>query len=63
METSAAIQLYEISVEKHSLFYDSSANKELCKINVNSQTQPIEKEKGIEHVINKNELTSKKQCS
>ena len=48
METSAVIQLYERSVEKHSLLYDpfigdgdSSAYRERCKINVYGPTKLI----------------------
>ena len=57
METSAVIQLYERSVEKHSLFYNPfiggyiSPYRELCKINAYDLTKLTEKEEDVEHVI------------
>ena len=58
METSTVIQLYERSVEKHSLFYnpfigdgDSSAYRDLCNINVYGPAKLIEKEEYIGHVV------------
>ena len=58
METPSVIQLYERFVEKHSFSYDSfigdgdsSAYRELCKINVYDPATLIEKEEDIRNVI------------
>ena len=58
MEKSALIQLYERSVEKHSLFYDpfigdgdSSGYREFCNINVREPTKLNGKEEDTGHAI------------
>ena len=58
METSAVIQLYERSIEKHSLFYDPFIGegyilpyRELCRISAYDLTKLTEKEEDVEHVI------------
>ena len=58
METTAVIQFYERSAEKHSLFYDpfirdndSSIDRELCKTSVSDPTKLIQKEENIGHAI------------
>ena len=58
MKTTAVIQIYERSVEKHTLFCksfiadsDCPDYRELCKINAYGPTKLNEKEEDIEHVI------------
>lgn len=67
MEKSAVIQLYQRSVKKNQLYYDpyigdgdSSAYRELCKINVYGPTRLIQKEEDIGHVTKRmgNQLRS-----
>ena len=56
METSAVFQLYEKPVDKYNFFYDpfiedsdSSAYRQLCKINVFCPKKLFEKEERIGH--------------
>ena len=65
METSAVFQLYEKPVGKYNFFYDpfiedsdSSAYRELCKINVYCPRKLVEKE-GIRHNYDALSVTGK----